>query len=147
MDMVFERFKKGDASMRAAGEKKNGFNSRKYVISNIDFPLRLNTPPVVRSTDSEMSGFKRFSGGKSGFKEICPETRDLRKFDGILDMENVGFLNRNHILSTKIVKIFRLRRYFERRFLSRSQKHHIFFACGAKVYCTMSIARRTRKNI
>ena len=43
-NMVFERFKKGDASMRAAGEK-NGFNSRKYVISNIDFPLRLNTPP------------------------------------------------------------------------------------------------------
>ena len=68
-----------------------------------DWMFSLKHPPVVRSTDSEMSGFKRFSGEKSGFKEICSETRDLRKFDGILDMENVGFLNRNHILSTTIV--------------------------------------------
>ena len=40
-----------------------------------------------------------------------------RKILRILDIGNVGFLNENRILCTKNVKIFRLRRYFERLFL------------------------------
>ena len=37
-------FKHGFETVRAAGEKNEDL-SRQYEISNIDFPLRLNTPP------------------------------------------------------------------------------------------------------
>ena len=108
-----------------------------FFVHRMRFSLRNPTFPISKILKIfKQRGDPMFWIPIGGYREI------LR----ILDIGNGGFLNENRILCTKNVKIFRLRRYFERLFLFWHQKHYTFFRLRRKNIKNVGFwARRRRK--